>query len=182
MESITIFFYFHYLLFFDCNSVIFCLSNKIQFLACSISLSEIIVCCCIRLGEPYFVEINLVDSLYFLGIILGDVIKNLLLISGHIGQLDSSLALQKIQEGHPLTITSFVWWPSLSVWLTNGNSISGESCDSIGLRISHTSFCGGSKKTKILPLKSINVLASSKSSCISSSILIFLPCFPSCHL
>jgi len=30
---------------------------------------------------------------------LGEVIKNLLLISGHIGQFDSSLALQNMQIG-----------------------------------------------------------------------------------
>jgi hypothetical protein len=38
---------------------------------------------------------------------LGEVIKNLFAISGHVGQFDSSFALQKIQAGHPLTTTLF---------------------------------------------------------------------------
>ncbi|HEY6588938.1 MAG TPA: hypothetical protein VIY98_11655 [Nitrososphaeraceae archaeon] len=74
----------------------------------------------------------------------------------------SLLLDQSIKTIENSIISYIVWWPSLSVWLTNGNSISGESCDS--LRISHTSFCGGSKNTNIFPRKSINVLASSNKS------------------
>ena len=76
----------------------------------------------------------------------------------------SLLLDQSIKTIENSIISYIVWWPSLSVWLTNGNSISGESCDSIGLRISHTSFCGGSKNTNIFPRKSISVLASSYNS------------------
>jgi hypothetical protein len=54
---------------------------------------------------------------------LGEVIKNLLTISGQTGQFDSSLALQNMHEGHPLTTTRFGSNP-LSVLSTNGNSIS----------------------------------------------------------
>ena len=45
----------------------------------------------------------------------------------------SLLLDQSIKTIENSIISYIVWWPSLSVWLTNGNSISGESCDSIGL-------------------------------------------------
>ena len=120
------------------------------------------------------------DSLYFSGFILGEVIKERLTISGHAGQFDSSLALQNIQAGHPFTITLRDTNP-LSVVSTNGKSISSESCERIGFNKFQSSCSGGSKNIRILPLNSIRLRAFSdndsncsfKSSCRSLSLSFF---------
>ena len=72
-------------------------------------------------GRLFLCAISELASSYFLRIIFGDVIKNLLTISGHVGQFDSSLAVQNMQAGQPLTTTFFVMIPSIVVLVTKGS-------------------------------------------------------------
>src|SRR5215212_5593213 len=136
--------------------VICCFRYNMQSSAILDSLSDSIICCCIKLGSPFLCAISKLDSLYLTGFIVGEVINERLTISGHTDQLDSSFALQNIHAGHPLTTTLFASNP-LSVLSTNGNSISSESCERMGFNKFQSSCSGGSKNTRILPFNSISV-------------------------
>ena len=52
-------------------------------------LFDTIIDCCNKLGNPTPT------------LTLGEIIRNLLCISGHAGQFDSFFALQNMQAGHP---------------------------------------------------------------------------------
>src|SRR5437867_5154933 len=142
---------------------------RTHFFASSISESDIITCCFMNEGRLFVCAVSEFDSSYFFCIMFGDVIKNLLTISGHVGQLDSSLALQNIHAGHPLTTTFLVTIPSIGFVSTNGYSISSLSCDKKGFSKSQSSGLGGSKNTITLPFRLITVLTSSSNASNSSS-------------
>ncbi|MGC2570213.1 MAG: hypothetical protein WA364_01785, partial [Candidatus Nitrosopolaris sp.] len=48
--------------------------------------------------------VSILASLYFLGLIFGDMTIDLLTISSHCSHLDSSFAVQKMNVGKPLVI------------------------------------------------------------------------------
>src|SRR5918996_1321591 len=94
-----------------------------HFFASSISFFDLIKSSCIAVGSPICWALSIVDSLYFIGVMFGDMIRERLTISCHCSHLDSSFAVQKMKVGYPSVIIDLTCIPRKVFDSTYGCSI-----------------------------------------------------------